>query len=663
MGIGSRYEKDDGIAYPEEVSQGGALGPLEHFEASYDAQVRASSQFGLEAAMRAEEVANSERIRAAGGTPPQPLNGQEDGAYFGGFTAGLDSGAYSEYLRAADDEDGARLSRVIGDRDQQLKTMQSKYPNAGILDYEQIRSTTFKKALDAEQKVQRRSSGFMSSVAGFFGSVAGSLDPRTSPLNVLTAPVGGGFGRTLLGRVALDAGVGGATTALTEFGGTRETRQLLGLETNTFQDVAFGAAGGAAFSLAGEGITSAARAAGRRWFKSSPNDPAPAPDAVLPPQDIAAAAPGEPLRVTVRPRNRLDDELDVIMGPGRSPLATTPQGKARASEDFRYVLNNLEDWSGPRPWEVPPSTMTRNVPGDSVPVDVRAQIDAGVRSSEINVAMREIDPDTMRVWDKLADEDAGLRAQLDALDGRVSDILAEELAPLTQEISRLRQVSQTATRRNEKKYAARIAAMQDDIAARIEREAGKGASPEEMELRAQLLQNEQQRWDMQPVIQRTAARARQQWEDETSPLYAQISEMVRSGSKTVPDRVGMTLPEEMPVLTRDPIADAIPGLADMDSKPGETIPKKTIRMTDERMKATDETTDAFRTGAKGFLTDAEEVGYMEVNGTRISLDEKFNVGQDDDSVTEMSLRDILKDIEDDNTALQAVTSCSIVRPS
>jgi hypothetical protein len=644
------------------VSAGPALGPLEHFTAAYDAQVRASSQFGLEAAMRAEEVANSERIRAAGGTPPAPLNNTEDGVFFGGFTAGLDSGAYTDLLRAENEDDQARIDGLIGERNKQLQSLKKQFPNAGIMDYEEIRQGVFTKALDAERTMQRRSDGALSSIAGFFGGVAGALDPRVNPLNVITAPVGGGFARTMLGRVGLDAAIGAGTTALTEFGGGRETRQLLGLETNTLQDVAFGAVAGGVFSAGGEALGRAAGAVRRRWFADEPGAPAPRPEDVVPPEMLAPEQPtlGDPARVTVRPRTKLDDQLDVIVGPGRSPMASTAIGRARAADDFRFVQASLDDWGGPRPWEVPPAPRTeaRALASDIEPVSVRPQIDAAVRSTEINTAMREVDPDAMKIWDRLADEDAAIRTQLAALENRTGDALTEELAPLTQEIARLRQVSQTATRRNAKKYAARIEEMQGKIDARI-REVANVTPPEEMELRQALLRNEQTRWDVQPVIQRTAARARQMWEQEGSELYARVNEMVRVGAKALPMKGDAPEGFVAAFIPRDPVRDAFPGMSELDTKPGETIPQKAVRMVDRRTEAADKVVDTFRAAP---LKLADEQGIIEVNGVKLNVNDKIKFGEGDD-ISEVSIKSLLDDIENDNAALQAITSCSIVRPS
>lgn len=73
-------------------------------------------------------------------------------------------------------------------------------------------------------------------IAGFAGSIAGSFSLR-DPLNIITAPVG--VGRTIAARVASDMVLAGSVTAVTEFTDVAPNRALVGLpERNPFLNIA-----------------------------------------------------------------------------------------------------------------------------------------------------------------------------------------------------------------------------------------------------------------------------------------------------------------------------------------------------------------------------------------------------------------------------------------
>src|SRR5687767_4837115 len=85
--------KDALTAPPEAVSAGPRQGFLDSLSNAYDAGVRNSSLFGLEAAFREVEQEQVAAIRRSGGKV-RSLNDAEDGEVLGGFTGGVNSKRY-----------------------------------------------------------------------------------------------------------------------------------------------------------------------------------------------------------------------------------------------------------------------------------------------------------------------------------------------------------------------------------------------------------------------------------------------------------------------------------------------------------------------------------------------------------------------------------------
>lgn len=100
---------------------------------------------------------------------------------------------------------------------------------------------------DAREMWQR--SGPMASVAGFAGNVAGSFTDA-DPVNQLTLGLGG-FGKTIAMRIATEAGISSAIETINQFTGVDDARRRLGLEALSTPDkikqIAFAGAGAGLF--------------------------------------------------------------------------------------------------------------------------------------------------------------------------------------------------------------------------------------------------------------------------------------------------------------------------------------------------------------------------------------------------------------------------------
>lgn len=149
------------------------------------------------------------------GTEPRPTIGDEVGS----ILDPLREGAGLPSRRTAYDEFKEMIR--ANDTIRQLN-------NPRIKTFEQILQEVSEMQQGIEEEtasMSERASGF-GNVVGFAGTMAGSFTIR-DPINIATAPVG--WGRTVAARVASDMAVAGATTAFTEYADVMPNRALAGL--------------------------------------------------------------------------------------------------------------------------------------------------------------------------------------------------------------------------------------------------------------------------------------------------------------------------------------------------------------------------------------------------------------------------------------------------
>lgn len=490
--------RDATTGAPESVSEGPRLGVLGAFEASYEAQQRANSTFGLEYSYRELEQQQIQRIRDAGLKPPPSLNDQE------GPLGGLAplTGTQTPYFDAAkffvDGEgDGAQVEA----RDARIREISKEHPDLALQDYKTLFGEVQKRAQMAEQKWGRSNTTLPGAVAGFVGGAVAGIAPETDPINALTLGIGGA-GKTIAARIATQAGGQGVVEAFDQLTGVQENRRLLGLShgfTEGAASVAGAVVGGAALQGAGEALGAAARRAAKRWFRDTPGDPAPPPP-VEPARPVTLPDPNarqsafdfsDPAYKELATGTQMDLPLHIPEQPyGPSRLANL-----RAWQDFEVVNRQLEDFNGP------------------APVDVRPYIAADPRglpeTSSVEDLARQIDPEAFRLYDPLVAEAEALRRGLRQADETAATPEGQGSATVDDQIAVLE--ARAAGLKNRKQLRTIRAEIDDLRATRAAAMPGIVPVPEREGMRSRLMKLDEKMRDLAPVVSRAYSAARDEW--------------------------------------------------------------------------------------------------------------------------------------------------------
>lgn len=644
MSIWNEANRDAMSMPPNEASGGNRLGFLKSFESAYDLTTRYYSMFGAEEALRQEELANSQRIRDAGGEPPE----LDAPRAFNPLTP------YTDVIEDLTNPDTERSRRRIGQkREDKLRGMKAQFPKANIMTYGEMFANVRRKSDEARARAERETT-ISGDIGWFLGGAVGGLDPRTDPLNFVTIPIGFG-GKTVLQRIAGQALVQGGAEAGSQVLGARENQRALGGDP-TIQEsllqIGVTAAGGALFQGVAEGVG----ALGRRWFRNVPGDPAPPlPDRPRAPE------PGRPpeTRVPDSVRYAMSDEAEARVQTAVREVAGNSRAAQRAGQaDFFHVRSQIDDFAGPQPWEVPPTTHSR-VYDPSQTAGARAAVSS--LGETVDDIARRIDPDTFKIYDKLAAKKEQARALLE--EGKLERQAQMDAAtrPLSQEISALKERVAKANKRKTKKYAERLTEAERELADITARTSA--ADTENMAAARQLvMQADEKMRDLAPVVSRAYARAQGKWKVYNEQAQ-QIDAMVQAGKRTADAPSPVVDKAETDFFARPSMQEIVPETASPSFRPeGRDIMPEIKRVNTEALEATDEAADTFATTLSKTLDD-ETITELEVPGYEAKVKLSDGVAFDEDGKVTLTVRDVLKEAQQDREVLQAVTSCSVVKAS
>lgn len=653
----------DALSTPmDNIAYGPKLGFLGSLEASYNEQVRYNSIFGAVVATRNAEQENFARIREAGGTPPPSLDPNEFSLL--GIPS-YDKRGYMETMRAmaaerdfrtsdaaALDDSGRaqhtiedRTFKAVGERNNMLRELQQKYPDAGIKTYDDIFADVSAEALAAKRRVEMSKTTLWGKVGGFAGAAAGSVDPRTDPLNFATLPIGG-FGKTILGRVAAQFGGQAAIETINQFTGVQENQRLLGGHpTGTDALVAIGMAGlgGAALQGVGEGVGALFRAGRRRWFK---------PDTVDPPPPAPEPAPGP----ASRPVETHMTGVDYVVAHIDSK---TRIGKARAVEDMAYVSHELASWST-LPHEILPPTAGRLPSPDATarPELPAAWQRAADQTASIDEVARRVDPKVFAIYDKLNAQREELRAVVKVRD---------QVAYTARENARST-VDTAITTKERQLERARGVKKREKIQAEIDalhQTADKAGLPDNPNVRAEIQRLDEKMRDLAPTVSRAYARAQGKW-DLMQEQHKQVSDMIDAGRSEVGEGFTVEGVRAAGEAKRAPTEGTGTGVTDKGATPtsaADTVADLLQRTANEDAAAKDKALESFRNAATRMLETEGDNATFRVDG----IDREMHLDRDtvefedpiDGGTREMSIRDVLRETHEDNETLKAVSSCSI----
>lgn len=599
MSLWSEPNRDAYTMDPQDAAVGPRLGFLGAFEAALDQQIRANSFYATAAALRDEEQENIRRIREAGEVPPAPLNDMDAdletwlpfSQNFGPYSALFDTEMAIRQRRRnfAPSEDTRRYAALAAERDRQLRQLRERLPNAGIRTYDEMVRDVRTRAQEAERRMTFPQT-FGGNVGAFLGGMVGSVNPRTDPLNFITLGVGGA-GRTVLQRIAGQAGAQAVVETGNQFL-VQPQREQLGLPSGFGYGAAsvLAAAGGGAIL---QGVGEGAGALVRRWFRVSPNDPAPPAPAPPPPAPTRTVQTvRQPPAVPPQPLPGLSGVDAAVAG---IELGRTRVGRARIAEDLAHVTRQLDAFDGPRPWEVSPPTATR-LP--LRPGDMRADVALPVRNAgaTLDEVARQIDPETFRIYDALADRREALRTLLRAREVTRSEssakLLDQQIQAVQDRIARTKKGKQLQRLQTE---LSDLMAQRDAMAKEAKAPVGTNLA----EARAELLRADERMRDLAPAVSRAYARAQGKW-TAYEAQRAQIAAMIDGNKKglaelppladvlATPEKMAPTLslPEKLPMLAARP--DLV------ESMPGADAADMIMKAVEESMKVVDEAVDEFR---------------------------------------------------------------------
>lgn len=520
----SAFDEPNADAYTvglDEGSKGPRLGFQEAFAASWDAQTKVNSQFGLERAFRDVEYAQIKKMRDAGLEPHRSLDADLIAPV---NVVGADLLRMSPYGRVAKaivdgDETGAH-DDAMQMRDEQIKRLQKEHPDLGLQTYSEM----FKTITDQAQAAVKRNAldtTTMGAVGGFLGGAAGAMDPLRNPVNFAAGLVGGGGGP--FARMAVQGAVQGGVEGFDI--ATNDNPRLLTGEVQTpgqqAARVGLAMAGGAIMQGAFEGGGAAiSKYRTGKWFNDLVPDKLPTRETTAP-QPTPDLMPGERMPPG-RPINEYPDFDTFAQAHGvnvefERSLGGTREAKSRTAADRDYVAAELDRWDGPQPHEIAARADTAAPPGvePGVRYDGAAQryVD---RLDTIDDVARRLDPDLFAKYDKLA-------AQRDEL--------------------------RTAIERGREVGDLRPNADRADIKARFEAQ----RATQELSTRQQIMHVDEQMRDMAPLVSRATGAADREW--RATPVDFNTLNYL----KNLEERTGWRYRgEDKPSLTEQPLREKAP---------------------------------------------------------------------------------------------------------
>ena len=350
---------------------------------------------------------------------------------------------------------------------------------------------------------------------------------------------------------------------------------------------------------------------------------------------------------------RLTKAVQDVAGTGGATMRT-----ARA--DFEFVARSMESWTGPAPWELPPNTMSRAFfPGEDV--NVKSRITAQSAGETVDELARRLDPDTFRVYDKLAADKKAARDQVEsALALRNVDV-EKELTPLRTKIADLEDKLEDANKRKTKIYSKDLQELRGQLAAREAELMGADTTTAQI-YRQQVMRADETMRDMSPAVSRAYARAQGKW-DLHEGQRSQIDAMMNKGETTLeaagPPKPTVVDKAEME-YTRVPLHEKVPELVPgrTTPKPGENAADTVKRVHQEEAKLEETAADTLIARIPKAL---EEGGAkIDVDGVEqaINLDQRITVEGDDGLPRNVTIREMLQEVHEYDEVMKAVTTCS-----
>lgn len=677
----SNSNRDAYSISPDTAATGPLVGFFDSWSTAVNAQMRTSSQYGIEFFMQELDWQQTSAMIDAGvEAPPQlmlSLEGREAGEDpVGDFSAAQllrkDSGYYEdfvpnrseEYLQVARRYAGQEISPEFEERlqayDARVIEIREQYPDLELRTSREMFEQVRRDATAAEQREQTDRRTWGGAFGGFFGGALSSLHPGTDPLNFYTLGVGGA-GKTVVQRILFQTGAQGVVETINQVTGVQEERELLGLShgfSDAAQRVAATALGAGALQGAGELVAAGAR----RWFRNAPEDPAPAIDVAEVPREPLALPASDRLReeaqvarVEQNPRSYIDVLAD------RTPLSGIRAGRTRSVLDIADTSRQLEDWAGGDPAFVRPRTASATYPGrvGRAVLDTRAATD----NARLYQMAREADPSTFNQYDRLLERRNTYRRWVEELAEKRDVGVQSTMNNINVRIHALE--ARLRASQGKGKGKGNIDNIREQVReVRADREAlietsRKRETPDITEVRRQLIKIDEKMRDLAPLVGRAYARARERWGETVEELDA-VWDAYRKGRAEVDMPSSDTLPDYDTALT---LTDRAPVLQEASRVEAAATSAETAqRIVAENAKAIDAALEGYREQVKR-LVEVTDEGTLRVDGRdyefNIDKDTMFVPHEDGTGGREVTLREYLAENRRAEDELEAVSTCSI----
>lgn len=640
----AQSNRDARTINPLEGATGPTVGYSEGYQTAVDAQMRASSLYGIEYHMHELDWAQTQALLEAGvEEPPQLILSAEgsergDGSAWTGDisiaqglrrTFGADSGYYEDFIPGRSDgytrtyegdQDPEFQARIMA-YDTRIMELRRQYPGLNLRTSSDMFGEVRRLAQAAEMKEATDNRSWGGALGGFVGGTMASMHPGTDPFNFYTL-FAGGLGKTAAQRIGSQVVTQGAIETGNQLGGVQEARGQLGLSSG-FADGAsrvLMTAGGAGV-LQGTGELLAA--AGRRVFRNTDADPAPPADLVSQPRAPRRAPEAY----------RLDSLAAELGFGGNRPM--TP----RLAADIADVTSQLARWGGPMPSDMVPRTNEIDLPGQLT----RASGLPGMRVDEASIARmaREADPQVFARLDKITAARAAITTRLQGATGETIEGLTDEITEIQGALGRARKPE-------------RKAELQAQLEAVTERQRFVN---EDAPLRDQIAKLDRQADTVAPSVARAYERARGSWSapGSRSDEVADVVQRVKEGLSPRPSLTPAGKPasatprrmiDQVPEMARVPDdVDPLEGLANVLKSDSDVMGK---------------VHEDFLASVGKLLTEDGD-GTVRLDGTdrEFKMTDTMFIERADGSVKEISIRDHLTEVRRAGDELEAVSSCSI----
>jgi len=676
MSFFGETNQDSYSVAPSAAATGPLVGFFESWGVAVDAQMRASSQFGIEYFMQELDWNQTRAMMDAGvEDPPQLILGLEgrrpgegtvsvaqmlrsDSGYYEDFIPER-SGAYLDVARRyAGEEISPEFEERLQAYDARVLQIRQDRPDLELLTSREMFDRVREDAQAAESRLDGDRRTWGGAFGGFFGGALSSVHPGTDPLNFYSLGVGGA-GRTALQRILFQTGAQGVVETINQVTGVQEERELLGLSygfADAAQRVAATALGAGALQGAGEVVGAGVR----RWFRDVPTDRAPDITVAEPQREPLALPPPEQFREEAQTvRLEQDGRAYTSILAEQAPLSGIRMAEPRIVADIGDMTRQLEAWDGGAPASLGARTANIALPGEVRSARIGG-VQAALDNNRLYQLAKEADPQAFRQYEQLIERRNTYRRWVEELaQGRDRDVqqTMERIEARLHALEARHKTTQGKT--NKLRIREEMAEVRADrealIAASRTRETRDIA-----QVRQELVKVDEKMRDIAPLIGRAYSRARGRWGETAQELDA-VWASYRSGRAQPDMPPDAVLPDYDTAMMS--LSDRAPVLRQSDRvEPGATSADTARAIVAENAKVIDEALAAYRAEVRR-LVDVSEDGKLRIEGRDyefdLDKDTMFVPHEEGTGGREVTLREFLEETRRADDELEAVSTCSI----